>query len=237
MQLRHLAIDQSSYSKHGQIEFFLAGVQPHFLTLQELCLGDSGLASDVNDLLEIALCAWLRDLRIPLPKDILFASPRHPRRPPHRLRAPRAVVLVIQQASRHTPLRLVDIEDGSAGSWFYNFSRSAENANKPFPLDEIPTVEAIDFDEDNSPFLLHMNSWALELGVSLHGQEGLRSRNDGRGRAARPDPKMLGVEAKELEELPSDVDPWFVQFYCQEGASARGALSQRYGYGVPRDHW
>jgi hypothetical protein len=87
-----------------------------------------------------------------------------------------AVVLVIQQASRHIPLRLVGIEDGSAGSWFYNFSRSAENANKPFPLDEIPTVEAIDFDEDNSPFLLHTNSWALELGVSLYGQEGPRGQ-------------------------------------------------------------
>jgi hypothetical protein len=83
MQLRHLAIGQSSYSKHGQIEFFLAGVQPHFPTLQELCLGDSGLASDVNDLLEIALCAWLRDLRIPLPKDILVSLSTHRHISPH----------------------------------------------------------------------------------------------------------------------------------------------------------
>ena len=139
----------------------------------------------------------------------------------------RAIILVIQQACRHIPLRLVGIEDEKAGSWFYAFRRSAGNANKPFPLDEIPTVEAIDFAEDYSEFPVQMDEWALELGIPLHGREPPTYRNEGWGKLKGLDPKLLGVEVKELRKPPPKLEPWFVELYGREGAYRRGTLGWR----------
>jgi hypothetical protein len=76
MQLYHLTIDQSSYSKYSQTGLLLAGIQPHFGTLQELCLGGLETGFELEDIREIALCATrLHDLRIPLPKAILVSVP------------------------------------------------------------------------------------------------------------------------------------------------------------------
>jgi hypothetical protein len=76
MQLYHLTIDQSSYSKYSQTDLLLTGIQPHFGTLRELCLGGLETGFQLEDLREIALCAtWLHDLRIPLPKAILVGVP------------------------------------------------------------------------------------------------------------------------------------------------------------------
>ncbi|KAH0544219.1 hypothetical protein FGG08_001664 [Glutinoglossum americanum] len=232
MQLRQLAIDQSAYGKHGQIDYLLAGVQPHYATLRELWLGDLNPDFDVNDLREIALCApWLHDLRVPLSKKIwpyfveilpefrslqvlgildahLTPSERH------------AIILVLQQASRHTPLRLVGIEDEKAGSWYYGFSRSPENTSEPSPLrHDIPTVKAVGYDKDYSGFPGQMCMWARELGVRPSDTDGPMRQRVGWG--------GVGVGVEEVGREAGRADPWLVELYGWEGAVIRGTFAER----------
>jgi hypothetical protein len=75
--------------------------------------------------------------------------------------------------------------------------RSAtDNANKPFPLDKIPTVEAVHYDADYSCFPLQLSGWALELGLPLLDHEEPSYLNEGWGFVARPDPRVMGVSGE-----------------------------------------